>query len=33
MLKQQWIEKWDGKTPQVVGGNGSLFYGLNDIED
>lgn len=29
LLQQQWIEKWSGEVPQVMGSNGSIFYDLN----
>lgn len=30
ILKEQWINKWSGNMPQVVGEGGSVFIGLDD---
>jgi len=29
IVKQRMIEKWDGKTPQIVSGDGSFLYNLS----
>lgn len=32
ILRQQWIEKWDGKMPTYYGGNSDLLIGLDENE-
>ena len=32
LVKKQWIEKWSGESPRVVGTGSSIFIGLNDLK-
>lgn len=32
LIQQQWVEKWSGQVPTVVGGNSSMFYDLNSLK-
>lgn len=32
LVKKQWIEKWSGESPKVVGAGSSVLIGLNDLK-
>lgn len=32
ILKQQWIEKWNGKLPTYYGGDANLMVGMNEVD-
>jgi len=31
LIKYEAVKKWDGKYPQVVGGNSNMLIGLGDL--
>ena len=32
LIQKIWVEKWDGKLPQVVGGNGDIMMNMGDLK-